>query len=77
MLTGCWSAAPRNHQAATGALGTSVLPHALTAHGRSDVAHAIATQPPWDQTFFWAAARRCRLPSGAWDRSSAWARRFL
>jgi hypothetical protein len=32
---------------------------------------------PQDQTFFWAAARRCRLPSGAWERSSAWDLRFL
>ncbi len=37
----------------TGALGTSVLLRALTAHGHADVAHAIATQRSYPSWGYW------------------------
>lgn len=43
----------RGNHLNTGALGTSVLLRALTAHGHPDVAHAIATQRSFPSWGFW------------------------
>ncbi|MPZ85936.1 MAG: Bacterial alpha-L-rhamnosidase [Actinophytocola sp.] len=43
----------RGNHLNTGALGTSVLLRALTAHGHADVAHAIATQRTYPSWGYW------------------------
>ncbi|ALG11166.1 alpha-L-rhamnosidase [Kibdelosporangium phytohabitans] len=43
----------RGNHLNTGALGTSVLLRALTAHGHPDVAHAVATQRTYPSWGFW------------------------
>lgn len=43
----------RGNHLNTGALGTSVLLRALSAHGHSDVAHAIATQRTYPSWGYW------------------------
>jgi alpha-L-rhamnosidase len=45
----------RGNHLNTGALGTSVLLRALTAHGHADVAHAIATQRTYPSWGYWFA----------------------
>lgn len=43
----------RGNHLNTGALGTSVLLRALSAHGHSDVAHALATQKTYPSWGYW------------------------